>query len=109
MGVGCGLWACAPVRPAAVSAPESQPGSSGSLWEAVELQRPLLADSSRALELFTWERPPFLRQVGLIYPPGLAPEMCLGFPGSAKRGGWIFRFIGVFFVLSFIRLLFTKQ
>lgn len=28
-----------------------------------------------------------------IYPSGLAPEMCLGLPGSAERGGWIFRFL----------------
>lgn len=42
-----------------------------------------------------------------IHPPGLAPETCLGLPGSAERGGWIFRFL--VFVCCFIRLLFIKQ
>lgn len=48
---GCGLWVSgySPGRPAAGSVPGSQPGSSGSLWAAVEPRRPLLAASSGAL------------------------------------------------------------
>lgn len=42
-----------PARPAPSSAPWSQPGSFLNLSEAVAPQCPLLANSSRALKLFT--------------------------------------------------------
>lgn len=45
----------------------SQPGSFGSLSEAAVPQRALPADFFRALELFTWERPPFLCQASPVY------------------------------------------
>ena len=77
MVVGCGPWVSALILPelsaerkarsAAEGVPGSQPAWSGSLSEAVEPQCPLLADSLRALALFTREQMPFLGQMGLIY------------------------------------------
>ena len=113
MVVGCGPWVSALILPelsaerkarsAAEGVPGSQPAWSGSLSEAVEPQCPLLADSLRALALFTREQMPFLGQMGLIYQstqPGLTPEMGLGLPG-----GWrgLDGFLGLWFcgVFSF--------
>lgn len=65
--VGCGLWVSAllPELPRTWS----QPGSFGSLSEAAMPQRALPAAFFRALELFTWERPPSARPAGFTSPP----------------------------------------
>lgn len=84
MVVGCGLWISAVILP---EPPRSQPGSSGSLWAAVEPPRPLLADSSRALSCLQG-RPPFLCQAGLIYQSTHQdlPQKCVWDFLGAQRG-----------------------
>lgn len=84
-------------RPAAGGGPRGQRGWSRSLLEAVELQRPLLANCLRALALFTWKQMPFLCQTGLIYQSthqDLPRKWVLDFLGVQRELGG---FLGLWF------------
>lgn len=98
MVVGCGLWVSAVILPEPFrSQPGLQqaqrPGASLPHLEFVGSCGATAPPAGRLLqgpELFTGEASlPLPGGPGLpIHPPGLAPEICLGLPGSAERGGF---------------------